>query len=551
VPVPRYRRKGAAEKRHAGIRFMQTGGFVARFGKVIFPGWKTSLIAIAAGMAVSLLLVGFSMPYWKIADQDLPLAYNGLLLNDGLPQEYFEHTGYLYHLLLAAWYRLLHALGLLPVHALSELPPSTDVAAFDRAWQQIVEAGRVLSLLLCIAFVWAYATLVRRLVGDWRIAVMAAIALAWSGGVAMHIRIMRTELLSAALVTLALLLILVAARAVGVRRIVYVGIAGLCASLAIVTKVQALLPALAIPILALAFGQTTPTDARETPTTARRWIVALIAAALAVVVAYPALGLLAQGMAGVAVYRPIGGGLAGIYQWLMALFVAAAMAAYAIVYRLSVPDTIAAMAALVVGVGLGLLSLDIRYHPGNVIAVANPIEHMFASAALGASSLVHESQVLTVAFAAALAKGLAQSLAMHSFVFSTSARPTLLLEWFAIAGAVVLWRRGEHRLPLQIAFLILAAWVVDAVFSLRSLQTQYFVYTDPLLILAAALAIARLPDLQTRRWAQHAGVALLVIYVVWAHLEPVKAVLRHNQPQETCVWLPPFTSKIEFPFCRS
>src|SRR5262244_1673616 len=87
---------------------MQTEGFVARFGKVIFPGWKRSLVAIAAGMAVSLLLIGFSMPYWKIADQDLPLAYNGLLLNDGRAQEYFDHTGYLYDLLLAAWYRVLH-----------------------------------------------------------------------------------------------------------------------------------------------------------------------------------------------------------------------------------------------------------------------------------------------------------------------------------------------------------------------------------------------------------------------------------------------------------
>ncbi len=111
---------------------MQTGG-LARFGKVFFHGWKTSLVAIALGMALSLLLVGFSMPYWKIADQDLPLAYNALLLNDGRAQEYFEHPGYLYHLLLAAWYRLLHGLGFLPVHALSEVPPAADVAPRRRA----------------------------------------------------------------------------------------------------------------------------------------------------------------------------------------------------------------------------------------------------------------------------------------------------------------------------------------------------------------------------------------------------------------------------------
>jgi hypothetical protein len=197
-----------------------------------------------------------------------------------------------------------------------------------------------------------------------------------------------------------------------------------------------------------------------------------------------------------------------------------------------------------------LLSLDIRYHPQNVLAVANPIEHMFAFAASGASTLVQEPQMLTGAFAVALVKGLLQSLAMHSFVFSTSARPTLLLEWFAIVGAVVLWRRGERRLPMQVAVLVVAVWGLDAVFSLRSLQTQYFAYTDPLLILAAALVIAHLPELQARRWAQHAAIALLVVTVVWAHLEPVKALLRHNTPQEACVWLPGAVTLVRFPFCR-
>jgi hypothetical protein len=159
--------------------------------------------------------------------------------------------------------------------------------------------------------------------------------------------------------------------------------------------------------------------------------------------------------------------------------------------------------------------------------------------------------MLTGAIAAALVKGVVHSLALHSFVFSTSARPTLLLEWFAIVGAIVLWRRGERRLPMQVALLIVTAWALDAVFSLRSLQTPYFAYTDPLLILAAALVLAHLPELPARRWAQHAAIALLVVTVVWAHLEPVKAVLRHNTPQEACVWLPAHVTLIHFPFCPS
>jgi hypothetical protein len=534
---------------------MDSGGLAARLGKVILPGWTAALLALAAGMALSLLLFGLWMPYWRVADQDLILAYQGLLLNDGRAQEYFDHTGYLYHLVLAAWYHLLHGIDLLPVHALSELPPASDVPAFDRAWQHLIEAGRVLSLILGVLFAWVYAVLVRRLVGDWRIAVMAAIALAYSGGIAMHIRIMRTELLSAGLVTSALLLVLVAARTSGLRRLGPIAIAGLCASLAIVTKVQALLPALAIPLIALAFVQApAPGDAGRGPSVAARWATAAVAAAVAIAVAWPAVALLRQGTAAlpsVAAYRPLGGGLSGVYQWLIALWVVGAMATYAVVWRARLPDALAAMAALALGIGLGLLSLDIRYQVQNVIAVANPAEHMFAFAASGASPLTNEPQMLTGAFALALVKGVVKTLAMHSFVFSPSARPTLLLEWFAIAGAIVLWRRGERTLPLQVGLLIAIVWGLDTVFSLRGLQTPYFAYTDPLLILAAALVLAHLPDLRTQRWAHNAALCLLVVYVVWAHLEPAKtALLRRAAPQEACVWLPAHIPRVVFPFCR-
>src|SRR5262249_11538208 len=185
----------------------------------------------------------------------------------------------------------------------------------------------------------------------------------------------------------------------------------------------------------------------------RRWVVAAIAVILAIAVAYPAAALLFQGMAGAGIYRPLGAGLSGVYQWIIVLWVASAMAVYAAVWRVAVPDAVAGMAAVAFGLALGLLTLYIRYQVQNVIAVANPVEHMFAFAASGASSLAQEPQIITGAFALELARGLIRALAMHSFVFSTSARPTLLLEWFAIAGAIVLWRRGERRLPLQVAVL--------------------------------------------------------------------------------------------------
>ena len=104
---------------------------------------------------------------------------------------------------------------------------------------------------------------------------------------------------------------------------------------------------------------------------------------------------------------------------------------------------------------------------------------------------------------------------------------------------------------MQVALLIVIAWGLDALFSLRALQLPYFAYTDPLLILAAVLVVTQWRDLLARRLAQNAAVGLLVVYVVWGHFEPFKAAyLRRGGPQEACVWLPVHVTRITFPFCR-
>jgi hypothetical protein len=71
-----------------------------RFDIGRLPWWALCLV-LAGGLAASCLALGFRLPYWRNADQDLVLAYHGLLLNDGLPQEYFDHPGYLYFLVIA------------------------------------------------------------------------------------------------------------------------------------------------------------------------------------------------------------------------------------------------------------------------------------------------------------------------------------------------------------------------------------------------------------------------------------------------------------------
>src|SRR5579871_5440900 len=176
---------------------------------VIFGSWRTAILVYLAGLTVSFILFGFWWPYWRVADMDLWMVYGAFLYNDRLPQEYFDHPAYLSLLLLAGWFRCLHSIGLLSVDRLSALPAA---AAAGDAWTAAVRAGRVLSLILGTGFVLSFAVLLRRLVQNWRVAAFAAFFLAYSGGMAMQVRVIRTETISAGLMMLALLILLIAAR---------------------------------------------------------------------------------------------------------------------------------------------------------------------------------------------------------------------------------------------------------------------------------------------------------------------------------------------------
>ncbi len=112
------------------------------FDRVTLFDWRTGLMAIVAGLAASFFLFGYALIYWRNADMDLMVIYNALVLNDGKPQLFFDHTAYLTILSLKVWFQLLHALGLLDGYSLSAIPPASNAAAFDAAMTGAVRARR-------------------------------------------------------------------------------------------------------------------------------------------------------------------------------------------------------------------------------------------------------------------------------------------------------------------------------------------------------------------------------------------------------------------------
>src|SRR3981189_1708356 len=200
------------------------------FERLTFLGWRTGLTAIVAGLAASFFLFGYSLIYSRNADMDLMVIYNWLVLNDGKPQLFFDHTAYLTILALKLWFQLLHALGLLDAWSLSSIPPASNTAGFDAAMTSAVRAGRVLAWVIATGCVLIFAGLVRLIVSDWRVALMATFAFAFSGGIAVHSRILRSELVAACPVIFALMvLVMVGRSSSSIARPLWMAVAaGLC-----------------------------------------------------------------------------------------------------------------------------------------------------------------------------------------------------------------------------------------------------------------------------------------------------------------------------------
>jgi hypothetical protein len=528
--------------------------------RLVLFSWRNELLLICGCMLLSFLVAGFWFPYWRVADMDFFVVYNAFLLNTPLPQEFFDHPGYLSILLLSYWLRALHTLGLVHVDTFSAVPPLHDPAGFADAWTQATRAGRVLSLIYAMGFVVAFTYLLRALVRDWRVAILGGFMLAFSGGMAMQMRMLRTELLSAGLFMTALLLLMVAAtRGPRVWRPFIVGCGSLLVTLALLNKVQVLFLIGALPVLLIFVGP----DAKKSLLrsrdeaeaafwkTSRAWLALAIGVLIAALAAYTARDIVLTGLTtptAPGVYFTARLFVAQTYWAIIAAWMALGMVVYAALWRVPVLEALTAMFAAVAGCMIGLLALDARYNVGNVVAVFHPLEHMAVFASWANPQLANGS-FLDAAHLEFLVQAAAGVLARVTFVLHPSTRPAIFVQWFVIAGFVVAIRRRDWWLVLPVAALMLCAWGIDTLDMGRGLKQEYFNFTDPLVIIAAALLLAHLTLLQNHRWAYALGMALIAVTVVMSQAEPVKRLLRHDSPEVICDFYA-YAARVEkFPTC--
>ena len=70
----------------------------------------------------------------------------------------------------------------------------------------------------------------------------------------------------------------------------------------------------------------------------------------------------------------------------------------------------------------------------------------------------------------------------------------------------------------------------------RGLKSEYFIFTDPLIILSGAILLDRLSDLRFHKWAYVAGMTLFVLHIAVGQAEPVKYAFTRTGPEATFEW---------------
>jgi hypothetical protein len=521
------------------------------FARLTFLGWWGGLAAIVAGLAASFILFGYAIIYWRNADMDFMVIYNALVMNDGKPQAFLDHTAYLTILTVKSWFALLHGLGLLDAWTLSALPPATDVGAFDAAMTHAVRAGRVLVFIIAIGCVLIFAGLCRLILRDWRVALLATLAFALSGGVAVHARILRSEFIAAMPVVFALMILIAVGRRAVLARPLAVGLAaGLCV-LGLESKVQAILLIAVLPVIILPFGDGLSPSVSFWRNARPAWLAATCATIAALAATWTAWPLVTTGfdrtLLATAEFHPLLLGRFGLYQAALLVLIAGCMIAYAAIWRVSAAETVASIAAVIAGTALAALVLDLDYNASNVIAVANPLEKMLTFADATTSDAASGSRLAATFLL--LLDGFGSVLARYTFVLHSSARPTVFLTWLIVPGIVVAWRRGERKTALQALALMLAALAIDMLGVRRGLKSEYFIFTDPLIVLAGAILLDRMRDLRFRTWTYPIAMVLFGLHIAIGQAEPVKYAFKRTGPQSICEWNGHYLPLLPLPWC--
>ena len=202
-----------------------------------------------------------------------------------------------------------------------------------------------------------------------------------------------------------------------------------------------------------------------------------------------------------------------------------------------------------ISLSIALFALNIDYNAGNVIAVFNPLEKMLTFADTTTADAANGSSLAGVVWL--LLDGIASVLARYTFILHSSPRPTVFLTWLIVPGIVYAWLRGQRQTAIQALLLLLAAAGIDALGVRRGLKSEYFIFTDPLIILSGAILLDVFSDLRFHRWTYPVAVVLFGLHIAIGQAEPIKYAFMRRGPESICEWNRYYMPLLPLPWCPS
>ena len=419
-------------------------------------------VLIFALPATFALIAGLDRAVYAVFDCDLYYIYHALRFNQGLPQTVFDHTGYLYMLVLSWWTSAFHTLDLVSYATVDAIRGAKSTAD---ALAELVFAGRIFSIavtsLYAILFAWAARVISR----DSLLSLMLGILVAASPGISLHAIVLRPELISGLGVMAGFLAVAVAQRAVGYRQYMLLGLGAAAVYLGHMSKSQAIIPALLIPAFGLASAPRSQDFvslyARNFGVSAKTWLFPLFAL-------FVFLPVVAGHIYGVQLV--LNQPEVPLYLWIVAGWIVFAVIAYNYLYRKSGLAAVYALSSICAGLALAYSIHGFHFSLDNIGWSTAFIENMkrFTPLAGTDSSL---GDILSKA----LEGGFYTVVTFFSENLLWGAGRALVFG-AAMILAIIHFRRGHRLGALVILGLCVGSLLVAIAFSLRGARTEYDVY---------------------------------------------------------------------------
>ena len=404
---------------------------------------------------------GIFSPFTDVSDSDSLYIGQILLFNAHLPQTYFDHTGYIYTLLLAKYLCGIRALHLISVDTLKQIAVYPN---FGAAFSSLVYYGRAFSMLESVVFVICFYFGLISLRVNRLVCFLLSLILLTSSGLLIQALILRPELMSALFGMIAFFLFANAFQEMRSSFLIKIFFAAFFNFLALSAKVQAIFHFLIIPFLAIAFVVAQAHFEKWSSQPEKKYG---LLKALALLFSVPFLieffvNLFIHGFH---LYKLVAPLAIVFFLWSLHYFFDAKKSFLMAIWY-----------CMLAGFSAALYMNLFHFNQQNVQAIFIYLTHMQSFASTSIQN--HEALAFMLGFYHAIT---------NKFQLTTLFdHPVYIFFFFLLSGAIYSLCKKEYHHALIVLLFLLTVLFLEAAFSLRYFSSNYYIYTEYLYLLGFA-----------------------------------------------------------------